>query len=211
MITNLHRGTLEEAERVKTVRKKGGKPGHKNMIRAQLRVRSLREAREKLTSGPELHHWWTRWDVLVPLAITIVLGIAALAATVPSLLPKISVTYEGPGPQQNVATFKISNDGVICLNNVSATCRFVRVTFPNPTWKVEDNTVKFAKNLDRMPPGGTVIVICPFPVGLPELPTSGLVEVGLSYRPDFGWFRGTLAQRFESAGDLVHWTPPHLF
>jgi hypothetical protein len=130
---------------------------------------------------------------------------------VPSLLPKVSASYDGLNSQQ-VPSFKVSNDGLLGWNNVSAVCRFVKVDYFDPTINSENNVRAFPATLDKMAPGNTALVICPPAVEIngPKIRAASL-NIEVKFRPDFSLFQKVFDIPFVSEGDLSHWTPPHLY
>jgi hypothetical protein len=172
------------SEGARTVKKTSESRGHRSRLQPQLLV--LQRHRPTAAQTHEPSPWWRSKQFLVPTAISVVLAVAGFALTVPSLLPKISIAYDGTGQNQNVATFIVSNDGTIGLNDVSAKCNFTKLVYSNPNWKVENNQMVFEKKIENIPRGGTALIICPLPVSFGQAPISGLLEISLNYRPDFG-------------------------
>jgi hypothetical protein len=175
---------------------------HKERLRARLRVQQRHQESQNRERGVP---WWRRPEFLIPTA----LGVIALVLGVPSIFPKVTATYEGLNAN-GIPSFKVSNDGLLGLNNISARCQFLKVDYSSPT-KVENNVVSFSKLLDEMAPGHTALVICPFPIKMPGKILGGSLRIEVKFRPDFSPFYQTSLIPFVSEGDLLHWTSPHLY
>jgi hypothetical protein len=187
------------------VKKPGGAQEHKDRLRARLRVQ---QRHQKIGVGePREPPLWKRKDF----SISTILALIALILAVPSIFPKVTASFEGTN-SNGIPSFKISNEGLLGLNNVSAICRFVKVDYFDPGIKSENNTLGFTARLDTMSPGQTALVICPPAIDIRGSKIrSASLKIEITFRPDFSFFHQVSRPTFVSEGDLSHWTPPHLY
>jgi hypothetical protein len=174
------------------VKKGEGGQEHKDRLRARLRVQQRhQESQRREREVP----WWRRKEFLISTALAVI----ALALGVPSIIPKVTATYEGLNAN-GIPSFKVSNDSLLGLNNISARCQFVKVDYSSGR-NVTNNVVGFDKLLDAMAPGHTALVICPFPIRIDgDKILGGSMKIEVKFRPDYGPFYQTSRIPFVSGG-----------
>lgn len=155
--------------------------------------------------------WWRRPEFLVSVALALLAIVIGVGIAIPSLLPKIYVSYSKGYNEDDIPAFSVRNDGVLGINDVTVICNYINVIVPgHPPNAMTNNTSFIAKHAPRLPPDREVIALCPFlfPARMKVLDAQLIIRV--SYRPDYSFRRETNNVPFDSRGDLLHWTPPKL-